>query len=356
MIAVIDIDTLLYNAALAAQENYVIVKHKLSNKEKEFKTQTEFFGHYAKRDGGWLATTNFDRESRDLPPFSPDEFEITQHVRLVGDGELPPVAIAKGRFRATMDWIQAQEWCSDFVICYGRGENFRYNEAQTQPYKANRSPKPLLLKDVSEYMQYKYKDHIVYGEGVESDDVYAKLIHEAWVRSGRDLDKVDSVGVVCDKDALQFPSIIFNFQKPEEGLKRITPLEAAMHLGKQHLCGDTCDTILGLPQIAPELASKYGIRKSKSIGETTAVNYLKGCATPKEVFERVVEAYKVYYGVEKKEFTSFRGEQTERNWLDHLNEQFQLLRMRTTDKPNSHVSEFLKRLEVNLEEEKSPEN
>lgn len=349
MKAVIDIDTLLYNAALAAQENYVIVKHKDSGKEKEFKTQTEFFGHYSKRDGGWLATTNFDRESRGLPPFSPDDFEITQHTRLVGDGDLPPVAIAKGRFKSTMEWIQSQEWCSDFVICYGRGENFRYNEAHTQPYKANRSPKPLLLKEVADYMQYKYKDNIVYGEGIESDDVYGLIMFDAWVRSGRDLDNVDCVGVVCDKDALQFPSIIFNFQKPEEGLRRVSPLEAAMHLGKQHLCGDTVDTIVGLPQIVPELAAKYGIRKSKSVGDTTAINYLKGCSTPKEVFERVIEAYRAYYGDEKKEFTSFRGEVMERNWLDHLNEQFQLLRMRTNDSPNKHVSEFLKQLGITYE-------
>lgn len=356
MKAIIDIDTLLYNSALAAQENYITVKHKPTGKEREFKNQTEFHGHYSKKDGGWLAETNKERELKGLPSFSLEDFEIRQQTRLIGDGDLPPEAIAKGRFKSTIEWITSQPWCSDFVICYGVGENFRYKEAHTQPYKANRAPKPLLLKEVADYMKFKYSDKIAYGEGIESDDVYAKFIFDAWVRSGRDLDKVDCVGVVCDKDALQFPSIIFNFQKPDEGLRRVTPLEAAMHLGKQCLCGDDCDTILGLPQIVPELSTKYGIRKSKSIGDTTAVNYLKGCKTPKEVFERIAEAYCAYYGDEKKEFVSFRGEKMERDWLDHLNEQFQLLRMRTGDRPNPHVSEFLNKLGVNLEKEKSSEN
>ena len=132
------------------------------------------------------------------------------------------------------------------------------------------------------------------------------------------------------------------------GIITSTPLEAAFSLGQQCLKGDSVDSIKGLPQITPELCTKYGIRKSKTIGDTTAANYLKGCTTPKEIFERVVEAYKAYYGDEKKEFVSFRGEKFERNWLDHLDEQFQLLRMRTTDEPNPHVSVFLKSLGVSV--------
>ena len=68
--------------------------------------------------------------------------------------------------------------------------------------------------------------------------------------------------------------------------------------------------------------------------------------TNKEVFERVIEAYRAFYGDDKKEFVSFRGEVFQRDWLDHMNEQFQLLRMRTSNNPNPHVSEFLKKLGV----------
>lgn len=349
MKAIIDVDTLIYNAALAGQQNYVIVKHIATRREKEFPNQTEFFGHYAKKDGGWLAEQNTIRAEKGLPAFSPEEFEITQHSRLVGDEGVSPEVIAKGRFKSSIEWIQSQDWCTDFVICYGTGKNFRYDLAQTQPYKHGRPPKPLLIKEVTDYMLHKYKDKIVFGDGIESDDVYAKLIWEAWIRSGRDLDKLDSVGVLCDKDGDQFPSVVFNFNKSEEGLRRITPLEAAFSLGQQCLKGDNCDSIKGLPQIVPELCTKYGIRKSKTIGDTTAANYLKGCVSPKEIFERVTEAYRAYYGGDKKEFTSFRGEVSDRNWLDHLNEQFQLLRMRTTDKPNPHVSVFLKSLGVEYE-------
>lgn len=350
MKAIIDVDTLLYNAALAAQQNYVIVKHKPSGKEKEFATQTEFFGHYAKRDGGWLSEQNKIRGEKGLPIFPADDFEITHHTRLVSNfGEVSPEVVAKGRFKSSIEWIANQDWCTDFAICYGTGINFRYDLAQTQPYKDGRPPKPLLLKEVTDYMLHKYKDKIVFGENIESDDVYAILVWESWIRSGRDLDKVDSVGVACDKDSFQFPSVVFNFQKPEEGLRRITPLEAAFSLGQQCLKGDPTDSIMGLPQLVPELSKKYGIRKSKSIGDTTAENYLKGCQSPKEIFERVTEAYRAYYGDEPKEFISFRGDKSMRNWLDHFDEQFQLLRMRTTFEPNPHVRVFLDKLGVVVE-------
>lgn len=349
MIAVIDIDTILYNSALAAQQNYVIVKHKSSGKEREFSTQTEFFGHYAKKDGGWLAVVNAHRQEKGLTLFTPEEFEITHHSRLISDDGIPPEAIAKGRFKSTINWILEQDWCDDFIICYGTGKNFRYDVAQTQPYKHGRPPKPLLLREVTDYMLYKYKDNIVLGENMESDDVIARLLFQSYLRAGRDLDKVDCVGVACDKDLNQVPSILFNFQKPEEGLRKVTPLEAAFSLGKQMCMGDSTDSILGLPQIVPELCIKYELRKSKTVGETTALNYLKGCVNPKEIFERVVEAYRAYYGDEKKEFISFRGDKTERNWLDHADEQFQLLRMRTSLKPNPHFSEFLNSLGVQCE-------
>jgi hypothetical protein len=195
-------------------------------------------------------------------------------------------------------------------------------------------------------MLHKYKDKIVIGENIESDDVISRLLFQSYLRAGRDLGKVDCVGVAVDKDLNQIPYILFNFQKPEEGLKKITPLEAAFSLGKQMLMGDSTDSIVGLPVIVPDLCTKYELRKSKTIGETTAINYLKGCVSPTEIFERVVEAYRAFYGDDKKDFVSFRGDKSERNWLDHADEQFQLLRMRTSLKPNPHFREFLDSLGV----------
>jgi len=349
MKAIIDVDTLLIHAALAAQENYVIVTHTPTGRQKEFPTQTDFYGHHAKKNGGWLASTNLEREAKGLVVFDVNEFDVKQYTRLVAVDDVSPEVVVKGRFKQKIEAITSQEWCSDYVICFGRGKNFRYDVAQTQPYKQGRPEKPLLYNVVRDYMLHKYKDKLLVVDDIESDDAVAKLMFEAWVRSGKNHDKLDSVGVFVDKDLLQVPCLWFNFDKPEHGLTKITPLEAARNLAKQLLCGDQTDSIIGLPKLMPELCEKYKIRKTASIGATTADNLLKDVQTPKELFERVVEAYRAFYGDDKQPFTSFRGDVGERDWLDHMDEQFQLLRMRTSDKANPHVSVFLKSLGVRCE-------
>jgi hypothetical protein len=94
---------------------------------------------------------------------------------------------------------------------------------------------------------------------------------------------------------------------------------------------------------------EYSLRKTASIGETTARGILASAESAKDVFERVITAYKGHYGEEMQEFTSFRGEVSERNYLDHLNEQFRLLRMRTdVTKDVGHVKDFVKAMGIEL--------
>jgi hypothetical protein len=112
--------------------------------------------------------------------------------------------------------------------------------------------------------------------------------------------------------------------------------------------GDTIDTIPGLPTLTPGLFKKYGLRKTKGLGEKSARGVVEGSSTAKEVFERVVEAYREYYGEDKLPFENYKGEKSERNWIDHMNEMYRLLRMRTDiAKDVGHVSEFLNKLGVN---------
>lgn len=353
MKAVIDIDTLLIHSALAAQENYVTVTHKPSGKVMEFPTQTEFYGHYAKKDGGWLAEKNKERIEQGKPVFDVNDFEVTQNTRLISDmdddGEIfPPEAIVKGRLNSKINFITSQDWCTDFVIPFGQGKNFRYDVAQTQAYKQGRPPKPLLYEVVKDYLLYKYKDHLQIVTNIETDDVVCQLLWEAWIRSGRNHDNLDSVGVFIDKDITQVPCLWYNFDKPDIGLTKITSVDAARSLAKQILLGDSTDSILGLPKLTPELHTKYKIRKAASLGATTADNLLKDVHTPKEMFERVVEAYKDLYGTEKKPWVSFRGDKLEWDYLDYMDETFRLVRMQVNGRPVEHVSEFLKRLGVEV--------
>lgn len=355
--AIIDVDTLLIHAALAGQNTSIKAIGKNTGKTLTFKNRTEFYGSWRTKDGGWLADFNAKREVKGLKPISLDVFDIEDAIvpiedQLTEDGTvITPEIVVKGRFKSKIEAITKQPWCKDFKICFGTGENFRYNIAQTQPYKNERPSKPLLYDVVRDYMLTKYKDNIIIAENVETDEIVTQELWKGWIKAKRDFDKLRVVGCWIDKDLGQFPQLHYNFDKPELGLVKITPLEAIKNLASQHLSGDTIDSIPGLPKLTDELHKKYSIRRSaKGLGEKTARALVEDAQSPREVFERVVEAYRAFYGDEKQLFKSFRGEESERNWLDHLNEQFRLLRMRTdVTKDVGHVRDFLKAMEVNYE-------
>lgn len=353
--AIVDIDTLIIHAALAGQETSVLVTHKETNWNKTLKNQTEFFGHFKKKEGGWLADLNSKKIEKGLEPVLPDAFEITPIVTKIADqytdeGDIITAeTIVKGRLKNKIEAITNQDWCKDIKICFGTGKNFRYDIAETQPYKSERPTKPLLYETVRDYMLWKYKDKLITHEGVETDEIVTQELWKGWVKAKRDFDKLSVVGCWIDKDLSQFPQLHYNFDKPELGLVQITPLEAVKNLATQCLMGDTIDTIPGLPKLPEEMYKQYSLRKTKGIGETTARGVVASAENPKEVFERVIAAYKGHYGEEKQPFTSFRGEESERDWLDHLNEQFRLLRMRTdVTKDVGHVRDFLKAMEIEV--------
>lgn len=353
--AIIDIDTLIIHAALAGQETSVVVTHKETNWTKTFKNQTEFFGHFKKKEGGWLGGVNAKKIEKGLEPVSADDFEITPVVEKIADQYtedgtiITAETVVKGRFKNKIEAITSQDWCKDFKICFGTGKNFRYDIAQTQPYKSERPIKPLLYETVRDYMLWKYKNNMLIVDQVETDEIVTQELWKGWVKAKRDFDKLSVVGCWIDKDLAQFPQLHYNFDKPELGLVQITPIEAVKKLATQCLMGDNIDTVPGLPALPEDMYIQHSLRKTKGIGETTAKGVLASADTPKEVFQRVIAAYKGHYGEEKQPFTSFRGEESERDWLDHLNEQFRLLRMRTdVTKDVGHVKDFLKAMEIEL--------
>lgn len=350
-IAVIDIGTLLVHSALAAQESRVRVTNKQSGKSAEFKNITEFWGHHSKKDGGVLAKVNDKRKGEGISPLLvPEDFDVETIISLISDENVSPESIACGRLKNKIESITSQPWCTDFIICHGVGENYRYSEAHTQPYKAERPEKPLMMDVVKEYMLKKYKKNLFIVENAEDDDACTQLLWESWIRTKRNHNKLDSVGVFIDKDLRQTPCLQYNFDKPELGLIKIDRITAAKSLAIQLLRGDATDTIPGLRELHPELFKRYGLRRTKGIGEKTAEGVFRDTEDIQEIYRRVVEAYQMCYGEEKKEFISFRGKVFQWNWLDHLNEQFQLLRMRTdVTKPVGHVSEFLSKVGVKYE-------
>lgn len=353
--AIIDVDTLIIHAALAGQDTSIVVTHRVTGWKKEFKNKTLFHGHHSKREGGWLAEVNKTKIENNLPPISPDDFEITPVVVLIDDqyteegSVITADTVVKGRFKNKIEAITSQDWCKDFKICFGTGKNFRYDIAQTQPYKSERPVKPLLYQVVKDYMLWKYKDNMIIVDGVETDEIVTQEVWRAWIKAGRKHENLEAVASYIDKDISQFPCLWYNFDKPELGLVEIGALEAVKNLAIQHLKGDTIDSIPGLPSLPEDMYKQYSLRKTRGLGDATARGLLASAETAKEVFERVIAAYKDYYGEDMKPFTSFRGDVSERNYIDHLNEQFRLLRMRTdVTKDVGHVRNFVKSMGIDI--------
>ena len=326
-----DFDTPIYKAATSMQENYIIVTHVPSGNKKEFSNKTEFYGGWKNKDGGWLADINFDRVESGKEPFLVEDFEIEELSRLTDEVDNHVEEALKG-IDYSVGKLKKLVPANDYQLVIGGKENFRYDLAQEVPYKGQRVEKPLIFAELRDAFLRKYASKIFIAEGREADDYLSEKGYENYrhfMKTG--------VWKYClsyiDKDIDMVVSPHVNPNKPELGIIYNSPLEAAKCYASQLLTGDkSVDNILGLPSLTEDIRDKYGIKKTNGLGKATADKLLDPCDTPKECFERVVEAYKSYYGPRKKHtFTNFRDEELKWGWKDFLSERANLLWMYRTE-------------------------
>lgn len=125
---------------------------------------------------------------------------------------------------------------------------FRHELAKTKPYKGNRkpnSPRPALYQYARDYVAANYR--VIYSTpDLESDDMVAieaaKLSPEEVV-----------IGYI-DKDLLQLPYLLINYQK--WGLLPADRLRAHLALWHQVLMGDTADNVPGCPGVGKVAAAR----------------------------------------------------------------------------------------------------
>lgn len=329
---IVDADTPVFRASKFVQEDYVIVTHIPTGKEKEFKTKTEFYGHWQKKNGGWLRDTNLCREEKGLEPFPLEDFEVEQYERLLPD-IVDHVEEGIKSFDFFVGSIKKTGLAPDYKLLIGGEGNFRYDIAETWEYKANRAAKPLLFEEIREAIISKYKSKVEIVNTKECDDQAAYYGRENVIHFQKTGKWKYCLGIL-DKDLRMIYSPQINYDHLDEGVYIPTPLECAKYYGKQLLCGDkSVDNIPGLPDIPNDLREKYQVRKGKSVGDSTAINYLKSCETIQGVFSRLVEAYRAYYGEEPFEFENYKGEKYQSTWLDRLNEQAMLVFMNYYENP-----------------------
>ena len=279
-IALVDFDTPIVSSAASIQRNYITVTHTASGRKKEYDNITTF--------RAWL---------KDNEKWTEDQFTWESTPKLV-----EPVSHAIQIMKNKVESILAQPWCKDVKLFVGGKGNFRrdiYPE-----YKTNRAAKPLAFKDVYDYAVKKWSDKIVVCDGYEAEDHAAAEAYEAYAVA-----KMAGGKVLCfvDKDLLMVPALHFNYNKPEEGVKRQDGLSGYKCFAKQMLIGDrSTDNIRGVEVVTPEMKELFGF-KTKSIGEASAKKILEGLETEKDILERLVQVYKMAYGEDWKQMMDFTG-------------------------------------------------
>ena len=313
----------------------------------EFPGVTKFYGTSRARDGGWIGKQNTLRKESGKPELNADDFIIEHSSRLL-DGfnveQLIEIAIEDidftvGRIKKVMD-------AEDYKLIIGGEGNYRYDCAQVLPYIGNRGDNPLHFQDVREAFKKKYKTKVRVADGIEAEDMVGHYAHNSYL-TFKETGLWDVVIAYIDKDLKQFYCPRFNYDDTGAGIEIPEPRDCMEKFCIQLLIGDRAtDNIPGLPQLSPELAEKYKLRKTKGLGETTAKKLVAGKSI-KEMFEIVVEAYKAHFGEEKKPFETHRGETVMWNWLDYLQDTAILIYLQRREGEMYNIEDTLKKLKIN---------
>ncbi|QDB74076.1 hypothetical protein 2L372D_162 [Aeromonas phage 2L372D] len=340
----VDFDTCLFRAAKSCQKDYIIVTHKETGWKQRFDGVSKFYGLGKQKNKGWIGEQNAIREKQKKPLISADDFIIEECAELV-DIEEVVLKQALDLIDFTVGRIKKASEAEDYRLYIAGTGNWRYDAANILPYKGNRKPKPIFFLEVKEALIQKYKNKIVIVDNAEVDDKIGEIGWQNYLNF-RKTGKWEHVLSYIDKDLKMIISPHFNYDKCDEGVEINTPEEAAKWFCLQLLVGDkTTDNIQGLPNLSPEFQEKYELRKCRGLGKETALKILEG-KNIKESFEVVVEAYKSYYGEDKKKLLTFRGEELEYNWLDYLKENGLLLWMRREPDEMYNIEDTLKRLGI----------
>lgn len=324
---VIDADFLAFNASSVAEERSINVTHIATGKEQSFKTRTDFFGHWSKKNGGWLAKCNEGRKK----PFLVEDFEIVD----VQEPKENAMGVVVNSINEQIKKITTMLNTSKYYGYVSRGDSFRVELSTIWKYKDNRSGmlRPLLLTEAKEYLIERH--HCNWQEGLEADD---QVIIDYYAK------KADCV-VGVDKDFCGCEVRLFNpdtMTKPEliKGLgglylngKREVKGKGRKWLYHQILSGDSSDNY------------KANCASDMKWGEKASYQLLDPCKTDKECFLAMKEGFQTLYP-EPKIITGWRGNQFEIDWLFIMNECFQMARMRRWEGDEFHVSSVLDKLGI----------
>lgn len=315
VIAIFDLDMVIYRSAFAGEKRTIEATYKPTGKIYTFKTRTEMYGHWKKKEGGWLAKENEDRGKKEKPPLLVDDFDI---VDVQSAEPIENVLhTVKSMIRKPMEEIGATK-----MLGFVEGKEKELKRLQRSTilkYKGGREDtiSPVYKKEVTEYLLNKYNSRLV-NDGHETDD---------WVII-ESFKKPSHVVISMDKDTSGCPVKMFNPLQPERGVvdgncfgelwwdskKNKFDGYGRKFFYAQWAYGDDVDCY------------RANAASDKDWGMKSAFEALDGCRTDVECFETVRDVYKMLYP-EPRRVIGWRGDEIEVDFLYMANEVWDLARM-----------------------------
>jgi len=305
----IDADTIIVRAAMAAQTNYVVYK-----------------------DGRCISPTKSKLQwTKDNPRLNPAEYEFRRESTLIQTGRQPTIDICKYSIIKTIQNIEKKYPDRKAWVCLEASGNFR--EELYPNYKGTRQNKILLRKELVEWVKESFP-RVILAFGRETDDVVATYMWKGY-KDFKLTGVYTYMCASCDKDLRTVAGLLYNYCKDEE--IEISELEADRAFCGQLLEGDNIDNIKGINgALSKEFCKEKGVRhSSKGVGKKTAENLLKVCKTSKEIFETTIEAYKDVHGD---------------RWLYCMREEGIALRMQHTKGERYDIQKHLEYLGIDCDE------
>jgi hypothetical protein len=236
----VDADVLVYESAFAAQKNYYHYDGRRFDSHKEFKAYADLIEVDYKAE---QAAGKVEKELQVLP----------ENVAL---------AIAAQK----LDMVKAEIHPNKTYLAMSGKDNFRFDIAVTQGYKANRADveKPVHFDVVKAW--YETRSHVT--DGQEADDLLG-----IWMTRG---DSGTPVLATIDKDLNQIPGLHFDWGK---NIKyNVDVWSAHLYFMAQVLAGDSTDNVPGI----------------KGIGMKTALAGLRSFSLLQDMWDMVRAHYSEY--------------------------------------------------------------
>ena len=340
---VFDFDPLLYSCGPLAEERYVLVENKSTKEQWKVKSRAEWYGHWKKKQGGMLAEINKGA----LSPLDPEDDFTYIDVQ-----EPTKFRWATNGVDAYVERICTQLGSTDYYGYTGKGKVFRHDIATLHPYKHGRDDaiKPLFINELREYLLKRHNAELV--TKFESDDrvvMDSYIAFMDWKKGKRE----PLIAIGIDKDYRCGPIHLYN--PNEDTLDTIDGFGKLWIQTNVSATGVTTRQVKGEGRIwlvhqvlSSDDADTYYANSGcieKKWGEMSSYKLLCECKTDEEAFEALKKGYLQLYP-EPKQFTNWRGDTFEIDWLYCANENWQLARMRRFEGDEFHLSTVFDKLNI----------